>query len=316
MLSYLAIDRIPSDEKKALASKLAADSLADFSAHAGEIPPFMADYLLGDLGAWIQKYEPKLSERLQGVQKNRIGDADSGSIHALLQLNGGDVLAAQRIRQFLDEGREVDGLVFYLEDLRERNSKEFEPLLSRVIVAAERGSSPSLETLYWVTQVYFDPRVPRTIKRQFVSVILSRTQPADFTGEPAPKVAYDLLNRALPYIRDLFPEIYEQAVTQSLVMQASFTERQLASETRAKRLKDSLNPIEDLVAEAEATKSKVERNALLAEAAQRALRDKKLLLCMDVVRKLDLDVGGTSHDFWRSWHDQFLKDFVKSRTHS
>ncbi|HVG38063.1 MAG TPA: hypothetical protein VM870_02180, partial [Pyrinomonadaceae bacterium] len=87
---------------------------------------------------------------------------------------------------------------------------------------------------------------------------------------------------------------------------------ELAAEERAKRLKDSADPVETLVAEAEATKSKAERNQLLAEAAQMALERKRFPLCLDIISKLDHDVVESSANFWRNWADQFLKDFVKA----
>jgi hypothetical protein len=312
ILTYLSRDKTTYEQNRALATKVALDALADFSGHSEEISRFIADYLLGDLGAWIQKYEPELIDKFRAAEKTKGIGKEPDRIRSLLELKDGDALAASRIRQLLQAGQDVDGLIFYLDELMKRNSKEFELLLSEIVAVAERGANPSLETLYWVSQIYFSPQISKTIKQRFLSMVITRTQPANFIVEAPSKVAYDLLTQVLPAIRELIPELYGQALTQSFALRASFNERQLASEARAKRLRESLNPIADLVAEAEAAKSKGERNELLAGAAQWALRDKKLSLCLDIVAKLDLDVATASPEFWRGWTGQFLKDFVKS----
>ena len=146
-------------------------------------------------------------------------------------------------------------------------------------------------------------------------MILSRTQPANFAVTPAPQSAYELLAGALPQIQRVLPEHYEQAVGQSLILRTSINQTQLANEERNKRLKESENPIEDLVREAEAAKTKGERNELLAEAAESALIKEKFDTCLDVLARIDLEINVPGHPgFWRDWSGQFLKKFVKSAT--
>lgn len=146
-------------------------------------------------------------------------------------------------------------------------------------------------------------------------MILSRTQPANFVVTPAPPSAYELLAGALPQIQRLLPEHYEQAVGQSLILRTSINQTQLASEERNKRLKESENPIEDLVREAEAAKTKGERNELLAEAAEIALIKEKFDTCLDVLARMDVEVNVPGHPgFWQDWNGQFFKKFVKSAT--
>ncbi len=312
IIEYLAEANTSFDAYRAMAHKITLENLADFSEHNEQIPPFMANYLLGDLGAWIQKYEPELTEEFKVAERTRIVVKENDRIRSLLELKDGDVLAAQRIRQLLGAGQDVEGLNFYLDELMRRNSKELEPLLSDVLASAARGPAPSLETLYWVSHIYLSPQVSKTAKQRFLSVILKRTQPANFIVESPPKIAYDLLADALPAIRELIPEFYDQAAAQSFALRATLNERQLANDERAKRIRESVNPVEDLVAEAETVKSKSERNELLAAAARLALEKKKFAVCLDVVARLDLEVAASSADFWRNWTDQFLKDFVKA----
>ena len=312
LLMYLSGGKSPSEENKSVATQIASDAIADFSEHGGEIPTFMADYLLSDLGAWIQKYQPKLTEAFQVAEKNRKNSKESDRIRALLRLDGGSTLAVQRIRQLLEEGHEVDGLNFFLDDLRKQNSKEFESLLSEIVSFAERGQQVSFERLFWVSDIYLQSKIPAALKRRFLATVIARTQPANFVVVPASQIAYDLLTRVLPLIQELSPELYDQAVAQSSGIRVSLTERELATVERNKRIKESLNPIEDLIAEAEAAKSKVERNELLAGAARLAIEKKKFAQCLDIVSKLDLEMGATSADFWQNWADQFLKEFVKA----
>ncbi len=105
----------------------------------------MADYLLNDLGACIQKRQPKLAERFQALERNRKGENESDRIRALLQMKGGDAPAARRIRQLLAEGQQVEGIFFYLDSLKRADSKEFEPLLTQIVELAERGPQVSFQ---------------------------------------------------------------------------------------------------------------------------------------------------------------------------
>lgn len=163
-----------------------------------------------------------------------------------------------------------------------------------------------------MSEIYLRPDVPVDLKRRFLAVVISRTQPANFAAEPPPQIAYDLLNRVLPSVQELAPESYDRAAAQSFNLRASFDERQLTAEARSKRISESPDPFADLVAEAEAAPSKGERNELLAGAARLALERKRFALCLEIVAKLDGDAVGASPDFWRNWADQFLKGFVRT----
>ena len=98
------------------------------------------------------------------------------------------------------------------------------------------------------------------------------------------KLTSELLSGALPYIQQVLPERYEQALGQSLVLRTNINQAQLANEENAPNgLSESQTPIEDLVQEAEAAKTKNERNELLAEAAEVALRKEKFAKSLDIV---------------------------------
>jgi hypothetical protein len=314
LLAYLWESRTLSSKNVNLRN-LALEAITDLNDHHPEMPPFMRDYLLADLAALIEKHDPDLTEKLKAVKETAKIGRESLNIRSLFELKNGDVLAASKIRQLLAQGGDVSGLNFWLDDLREQKSGEFEPLLREVIAIAARGPQISFETLFWLTPICFHSDVPQPLQRSFAAMILSRTQPANFAISPAPQSAYELLVGALPQIQRLLPEHYEQAVGQSLILRTSINQTQLVSEERNKRLKESENPIEDLVREAEAAKTKSERNELLAEAAETALIKEKFDTCLDVLTRMDLEVNVPGHPgFWRDWNGQFVKKFVKSAT--
>ena len=313
VITNLWESKILSDKHLGLKRSLALDAIGDLADHQPELPPFMLDYLAADLGALIEKYHPDLVEKFKAVRETTKSGKRAIDIRSLFELKNGDVLAASRIRQLLAQGDDVKELNFWLEELRKQRSREFQPLLREVIAIAERGPQLSFETLLWLNPIYFHAEVPRPLQQRFATMILSRTHPSNFVAIPAPQSAYELLNRALPYIQQLLPERYQQAMSQSLVLRSAINQTQLASEERAKRLKDSLTPIEDLVAEAEAAKSKNERNELLAEAAGLALQKEEFSTCLDIVEKLDLDLEIPGQPgFWRNWSSQFLTKLVKN----
>ena len=311
VLKYLTLDTTLSDEDKGLASNIARDALVDFNEHAEEIMPSLGEYLFNNLAVWIRKYQPSLSERLEALEKTKMKGKDSQSIRALMALPGGDVLAAQRITQSLEEGKDIPVLILYLNDLIANNSQEVEPLLSKILETAAQGRL-SFDTLLSVSDLYLQPQTPLVLEQRFLATVVARTQPFNLDKEPGSQSAYYLLTNLLPAIQKLVPELYGQALNQRQVIYATFNREQVANEERSKRLSESSSPVEDLIAEAVETKSKSKRNELLAQAGQLALVGKKFPMCLEIVAKLDLDVAGISLDFWRNWNDQFIRDFVRA----
>jgi hypothetical protein len=313
VLAYLSESKTVSDNNLRLKRSLALDAISDLSNNHQEIPQFMLDYLSADLTALIEKHQPDLTEKLQAAKETAKSSNQAVNIRSLFELKNGDLLAAARIRQLLAQEEDSKELHFWLDNLRKQKSREFEPLLREVIAIAERSPQISFETLLWVSPIYFHPDVPRSLQKNFGAMILSRTQPVNFSVTGPPILAYELLTGALPHIQNLLPDNYERAVSQSLVLRTTIDRTQLAGEERSKRLKESQSPIEDLVQEAETAKTKSERNELLAEAAELALQKKKFNTCLDIVAKLDLEITVLDQvRFWQGWKNQFLKKVVKS----
>ena len=313
ILSYFWETKTRSDNGNNPARNVALDAIVELESHHREISQFMFDYLSQDLTALVQKHQPDLTEKLRAAINSSKSENQTDSIHSLSELKNGDVLAAAKIRQLLAQGSDINELNFFLDDLRTRNSKEFEPLLREVVQVALRGPQLSLETLFWLVPVYFTPEVSAALQRSFAVMVLARTHPTNFAGGAVPQMAYDFLTGALPYIQQLAPDLAEQAMGQKLILRSSLNNTQLALEERRKRLRESQTPIEDLVEEAEGQKSKIQRNEMLAEAAEMALQEKRFPLCLQIISKLEqkVDVSGQL-DFWANWINQFLKKFVKS----
>lgn len=311
LLSYLAADKSPSDEKQALATQIARDALTDLREHSDEIIPFMLSYLSNDLGSWIQKHRPNLTEDFEKTIKATAKFDASQRIRSLFDLEGGDVLAAKRIRQELADNGTLNGLNFWLDELMKRNSKEFEPVAADVVARAAQGQI-SLETLFWISDIYLRPQTPSTLRNRFLATAVARTQPANFVAEPAPQFAYDLLLKILPAVQQSTPELYDQALNHSFALRASLNEKHAAIEARIKRLSESVNPVADLKSEANAAKTKAERNELLLQAAQMALEKKQLDVCLDVVGEVDIDAAAGDAGSWTRSIDQILKNLVRT----
>jgi hypothetical protein len=311
ILSYLGSDKAPSDDKQVLATQIARDALLDLREHHEEITPFMVSYLSNDLGSWIQKHRPTLIEEFEKTSK-AVGKGDASQrIRSLFELEHGDVLASKRIRQELEDQGSLNSLYFWLDELLTRRSKEFEPVASDVVARAGQGQI-SFETLFWVSDIYLRPQVSNGVRNRFLTTVVARTQPANFITEPAPQLAHDLLTKLLPFIQQSTPELYDQAQNHSFAMRASLNERQLASDARIKRLKESVDPIGDLKSEAESAKTKAERNELLLHAAELALEKKKFQLCLDILGDIDVNVDVEDPNMWQRSVDQTLKNLVKA----
>ena len=145
-----------------------------------------------------------------------------------------------------------------------------------------------------------------------MAAVVRRTQPENFVVEPAKQMAYQLLIKLLPLIQQSTPKLYDQALNQSVTVGASLNERESAIEARTKRLKESANPIEDLLSEAESVKSKTERNELKLQAAELALEEKRFDLCLDLLSEIEVDIPKEGPEVWRYSIDYTLKNFVKN----
>ena len=311
ILTYLASQKVSSDEKQILATQIARDALTDLREHNEEITPFMLSYLANALLSWVQKYRPNLVEDFEKTINTMAKVDKSLRIRALFDLEGGDILAAKRIRQEIENHGALDGLDFWLDELMTRNSKEFEPLASEVVARAGQGEI-SFETLFWISDIYLRPKTPDALRNRFLATVVARTQPANFVAEPAPRMAYNLLTNVLPSVQRSTPELYDQALNNSFAMRASLSEKQLASEARIKRLNESKNPIADLRSEAESAKTKTERNELLLRAAEVSLEKKKFDLCLDIVDEIDVNAVAADSDLLQRSIDQLLQNFVRS----
>jgi hypothetical protein len=310
ILSFMATTKTPSDEMQTFATQVARDALTEIRDHNEDITTFMLGYLSNDLGSWIQKYRPALKEEFEKTVNGTVkGDAAQG-IRSLFDLKGGDALAAKRIRQEIDDNGPLNGLNFWLDELIKRNSKEFEPLAAEIVARATQGQI-SFETLFWVSDIYLSPQTSPPLRSRFLMMIVARTQPANFVVEPPPQIAYTLLSKILPAIQQSVPELYEQALTQSFAIRAALNEKQLAEEARVARLKDSPNPVADLKSEADAAKTKTERNELLLQAAQLALEKKRFDLCLDLLDEVDVTVASSDPALWQRSIDQILKNVVR-----
>jgi len=86
----------------------------------------------------------------------------------------------------------------------------------------------------------------------------------------------------------------------------------LANEARIKRLNESVSPIEDLKSEAEAAKTKTERNELLLSAAELALEKKKFDVCLDILTDVDVNVAGGDSFLLQYSIDRLLTNLVRA----
>lgn len=311
ILTYVESEKVPSDEKRGLATQIARDALTDLREHNEEITPFMLSHLSNDLVSWIQKHRPNLLEEFEKTINAMPRVDASFRISSLFRLEGGDILAAKQIRQELEQRGSLSGLNFWLDELMIRKSKEFEPVASDVIARAREGQI-SFETLFWISDVYLRPQTPSNLRNRFLATVVARTQPANFVAEPPPKFAYDLLTQILPVIKQSTPELYEQALNHSFAMRASLNESQLASEARIKRLNESIDPIGDLKSEAESARTKTERNELLLGAAELALEKKKFDVCLNILGDVDVSVAAADPFLLQYSIDRILKILVRA----
>src|SRR5260370_42528697 len=109
-------------------------------------------------------------------------------------------------------------------------------------------------------------------------------------------------------MQKLSPSLYAAALPQATAI-ARFSTQQRDLAEIYRRVEQSSDPVNQLITEANDSKSKAIQNDLLVDAAQRALSDGRLRLAIDVVAGMDFKEEQKMKEERRV---QFLSDVVKS----
>jgi len=197
-------------------------------------------------------------------------------------------------------------IVFFLSRLEKERPNEFSRLLSELLTVGEqRGGKLSVETLFWLSSFYLSTKTSPELKARFCAVTINAIgESSTISDRDQLSYAYSLLNSILPFIEKLTPSLYGQALAHASALASRIPQQEIERLAIARRIKESEDPLEHLITEAESVNDSGLKDDLLTEAAQLALKKGALR------KAVDLADSTSPEGEHRLWRDQFLGDVV------
>jgi hypothetical protein len=289
-------------------TKAAEDLVADFRDHDQEMPKLYSNAFRHSLLAQLTLHDPALAARLtDGDKPGRRTDFQVA--YSLLGQKGGAGMAVGMAQRSLASGDDPGGsaVVFFLHKLDKENPAEVVKLLDAVVTGEERRpGSFSAGTLLTLKHMFLRGQTPENLQRRYLSAVINRSGDKDADLASAADF-YMVLVDARPLVEKLLPSLYGTAGVRLSELEGRMPRRTLERIALGKRLSQSADPFGQLMVELDSAKEPSLRQALLAEAAPRALEKGRLRTAVDLAAQVDPAVGEDA-----LWRDQLLGEVVES----
>ena len=150
---------------------------------------------------------------------------------------------------------------------------------------------------------YSRPDAPSELKKRYFQFVvnLARDQVDKAAEGQTAQFILRTLKSALPQIQDLIPSLFTEAQSIFLVLDTRLNKNNRDREEIYARINASDDKLQQIIAEAEATKDKKIKDWLWAWAARLALEKKKFRLAVDMAMKGEVDLDGIQNG-----RDRFL----------
>jgi hypothetical protein len=210
----------------------------------------------------------------------------------------------------------LDSFSYLLGELRDRKSPEFLALLSYIVSLEETGANSfKPDELFFIVEYLRDQIVPNDLRIRFYRIVLGKLrgtlQNSDGSGV---NFADSLLNAVLPDINQNAPELAGEAIAMKTVLSAKTSQAAREYQERDKRIAESADKLEALIAEAEKADSKNVKQGLYDDAGTEAVKREKFQLAADLYDRAleNLTMDKSVKPEMRSlYHDQQLNEIVK-----
>jgi len=291
------------------AEAMAVAALEDLRANAGDVPEQHANWLHTDLMALINARAPELAARLkEGKSSEKPGNQNQVDLaYSILNYQGDASAAVELMRGGLHSGADLNNVLpFFLRRLETEHPAELVKFLPELL-AVEEGRAGSIppETLIVLSHFYFLDGVPLDLKRRFLAVAVRSAGADDVWSDQRQLLhAYDLLQRIMPRVEKLAPAIYPQVMALAASLAARLQQQRLDRTGLENRIRQSSDPLEQLISEARARENAPIKDELLARAARLALDRGRLRQAMELVGETS---SGRERNLWR---DPFLGEVI------
>ncbi|MGH9902721.1 MAG: hypothetical protein ACRD68_13010, partial [Pyrinomonadaceae bacterium] len=290
------------------AEAMTTEALADLIEHESEIPEFYANSFRRDAMALLELHAPALAASLSkrfGLDQK---EDQLATAHQLLNRKDGVGAAVEKIHGFLKSGRDPgDMMTFLLLRLEVERPDEVPRLLAEILNSAERiPGSISFQTLFFLKHQYMKEGGTPELKGRFIDVFVKSAQEVSAKSESENfLLAYGVLSDILPTIGKLRPSLYPQASALAATLGARLPRQSAEREAIDDRIRQSADPLNQTIAEAEAARDSSLKESLFTEAARLAVKKGQLKTAVDLITKAESpEPNRVAH------RDQFLGDVV------
>lgn len=299
------------------AEQIAVKAVEDLYENKNEIPDSSMQMRLFPL---LEINAKETAQKLR-TKYNIKSDEDLSSAFSLLNKQGGDKIVAEKIRKNLPNTKDLASTALYLNILQKQGSPELLPVLFEIINLQESGRANfTTASFLWIAFNFSDPGVPDDLRTRFYKIALARARNALQFSDPGEIHFADLLlNRILPGMKANAPDIVVEASGIKSALLAKTSQRMRDLQERDKRIEESANKLDALIAEVDKTDDRNAKYDLLIRANMLAISEKKFQLAVDLIEKSiedGPDKNSPDPGFHLSYHDQQLNQIVNGALES
>jgi len=301
-----------SEHSRARARELTLSGLQDLDEHRADLVPLYADSFREDLLALLEVHAPDLAARYRagGDTADRVTPGNQYDVaYSMLRTKGQAALAVQTFTRAFSSGEAPTMTIsYFLSELQRQQPSLLPQVLSDILSVQERRPRTlSVEMLFWLLEPYVWRNDREDIKRRFLSVtVAATTESYQWSDLGQLTNAFNVLRVTVPLIEKLVPGMYPQAAAQLATVRARLPNETVERSAIAERIRQSEDPLSQMITEANSASSPSVKNDLLIQAAQLALTKGKPQLAFDLAMSTSAD------DKSKEWRQQFLSELVKN----
>ncbi len=297
------------------AESLAVRAVEEVYEKKDEIPNSI--FYSADLFALLELNAKDAAKKLRAKYKIEEKE-DLSNATSLLDKPGGDKIVADKIKIALaGDKTELSQISYLIGELRDRKSPEFLAILFQIVSLEEAGRNNfAPDSLLGVKDYFRDATVPVNIKVRFYQIVLGKVRNAMQSPDTGSIADADgLLYLILPDINQNAPELAAEAIAIKSVLSAKTSQRAKEVQERNKRIAESADKLEAVIAEAEKADDKADKSNFYDDAGFLATEREKFQFAVDLYDKALENLPAEEAlkpEFRYIYHDQQLNEIVKA----
>jgi hypothetical protein len=285
---------------------LATAALADLRVHEKEIPSLYVDQFRRNLISQLQVHpSDSTASILEEYKLNRRMDFEVA--YSLLGRENGADQAVRMLQNSIASGKDPGApiIVSFLHRLESLRPSDVPKLLNAVLAEEEaHPGSISTGTMFGLKHLFIRKQTAQELQSRYLVAVVHRAADKDASLGSIVDT-YTILADVLPEVESQVPDLYYSASTALSQLAERVPKGTIERISIDKRVRQSTDPLAQLMAEKEAATDPSLKDDLQVEAAQLALEKGQTQAAIDMVVKLQ-----PKNEEARLWRDQFIEEVI------